>query len=61
LGNAFRQDPRETCVFMTKNSLSLLTTGNADTLPSASAIRNDICLLQKAADGKKLSLTAASI
>ena len=46
---------------MTKNSLSLLTTGNADTLPSASAIRNDICLLQKAANGKKLSLTAASI
>jgi len=42
---------------MTKNSLLLLATGNADTLPSASAIRNDICLLQKAANGKKLGLT----
>ena len=46
---------------MTKNSLSFLSTENADTLPSASAIRNDICLLQKAANGKKLSLIAASI
>ena len=57
--HAFRQNPRETCVL--KNSLLLLAPGNADTLPSASAISNDICLLQKAANGKKLSLTEASI
>jgi len=44
-----------------KKSLLLLATGNADTLPSPSAIRNDICLLQKAANGKKLGLTEASI
>jgi Zn-dependent alcohol dehydrogenase len=44
-----------------KFAVTGLATVRADTLPSASATRNDICLLQKAANGKKLSLTEASI
>jgi hypothetical protein len=44
-----------------KFAVTGLATGRAVTLPSTSATRNDICLLQKAANGKKLSLTEPSI
>ena len=59
--HAFVRNPQETCALMTENSPLFGSQQGAEALRGASATGNDISLLQKAANVKKLSLAKACI